>query len=688
MVSELAPGTEIGQYRIAAAIGRGGMGTVYRAEDLRLGRAVALKVLAAERATDEAYRERFIRESRILASLDDPHIVPIFDAGEADGRLYIAMRLVTGPDLRTVLESEGPLDPGRATQVVAQLADALDAAHARGLVHRDVKPANVLLAPGSGQGARDHVYLSDFGLTKQASSDTGLTAIGSFIGTPGYVAPEQIEGKPLDHRVDVYALGCVLYSCLTGELVYPRDSTIASLWAHLQEAPPRPSVTKSGVPAAFDDVVEKAMARNPAERFQTAGGLAAAARAALQGPASADRARDLAATVVAPTPEPDVPTSAEDVPEAEDLAIAAFAAPASTVGGAGPDKAAAVPLGDTVVAPGPDVTRVAPDPTAVDEYAVTAPFDLAQPAGAGSRRSGRSRRTVAVAAALAAVVGTSGLAFAFAVGGIGGSASPTPDAGAINATFAPAPSGDDIALGPSPSLSTSGPGVPATPAPTPEPTPVPTPTPTRKPASTPEPTPVPDTRRPTGSVKVDAGKKYSSDREVRLSLSAKDNRKVTKMRISNGTDRGSAKEYKYAKAKNWTLTKGVGKKSVSVWYSDGRNWSKRYADSIIYDRAPVATTGHFDRTDQCSSIASYGYVRLPILPYLASDPDSGDSLKVVKVWNGGKTYPVESGGKIVRIGITPTSNFSKATFTDNYTVQDEHGRRDSSTFTLTVGPCP
>ena len=274
MAPELAPGVEVGSYRIEAPIGRGGMGIVYRALDLRLGRQVALKVLSRDRAEDELFRDRFLRESRILASLDDPHIVPIFEAGEDKGQLFIAMRLVLGPDLRTVLEREGRLQPARAVAIIAQVGSALDAAHVRGLVHRDVKPANILLAPASDAGQQDHVYLSDFGLTKLSGSESGLTAIGQFVGTPGFVAPEQIEGRTLDHRVDIYALGCVLYSSLTGERAYPRDTTIASLWAHLKEPPPSATALVPQLPRAFDDVIERAMARDPKDRYQTAGGLA------------------------------------------------------------------------------------------------------------------------------------------------------------------------------------------------------------------------------------------------------------------------------------------------------------------------------------------------------------------------------------------------------------------------------
>ena len=198
-------GSELFGYRIEALLGRGGMSVVYRAEDLRLKRKVALKLLAPELAEDQRFRDRFLRESELAASLDHPNIVPIYEAGETDGQLYIAMRYVAGGDLKGLLREHRRLEPARALALLSQVADALDAAHEAGLVHRDVKPGNVLL------GSEEHCYLSDFGLTRQVSSQSGFTATGQIVGTIDYVAPEVVEGKELTASADIYSLGCLLY---------------------------------------------------------------------------------------------------------------------------------------------------------------------------------------------------------------------------------------------------------------------------------------------------------------------------------------------------------------------------------------------------------------------------------------------------------------------------------------------
>jgi DNA-binding SARP family transcriptional activator/tRNA A-37 threonylcarbamoyl transferase component Bud32 len=276
---ELASGTEFAGYRIESVIGRGGMSVVYLAQHLGLERRVALKVLAPQLAEDERFRERFVRESRIAAGMEHPNIVPIYEAGEVEGLLFIAMRYVPGTDLGKLLQREGTLAPTRTLAIVREVASALDAAHARGLVHRDVKPGNILVVEGEGADGRDLVYLSDFGLTKRLESGTaGLTQTGQFVGTVDYVAPEQIEGKGVDSRADVYSLACVAFECLTGGVPYERDSHVATLYAHLREKPPRVTSSTPDLPASLDGVLARALSKPPAQRYPTCGAFVTAAR--------------------------------------------------------------------------------------------------------------------------------------------------------------------------------------------------------------------------------------------------------------------------------------------------------------------------------------------------------------------------------------------------------------------------
>ena len=260
------PGTQLAGYELGEQIGRGGMAVVYRARDVRLDRWVALKILAPEIARDESFRQRFIRESRAAAAVDHPNIIPVFEAGDADGVLFIAMRYVEAGDVGTLAARSGPLDVARVNSIVAQIAAALDAAHAVGLVHRDVKPANMLIGALAASGRPDHVYLSDFGLSKQSVSAPGLTLTGQFMGTLDYMAPEQIEGKTVDGRADLYALACAAFELLTGAPPFRRDHDLALLWAQVSEPPPRPSQRRAGLPAAVDDVLLRALAKQPGQR--------------------------------------------------------------------------------------------------------------------------------------------------------------------------------------------------------------------------------------------------------------------------------------------------------------------------------------------------------------------------------------------------------------------------------------
>jgi len=273
-------GTVFAGYRIEALRGRGGMSVVYRAEHPRLGNTVALKLLSAELAEDESFRERFVRESRTAASLAHPHIIPIYDAGDAEGVLYIAMRYVEGPDLKALAGGGQLLPAERVLRLGAQVASALDAAHARGMVHRDVKPANILVE--SGAEGRDHAYLADFGLTKHVESHSGITGTGQFVGTIDYMAPEQIEGRQVDGRADLYALGCVLFECLAGAPPFRRETEVAVLWAHMRDEPPALSDVRTGLPPAADAALTQALAKNPADRQKSCAELVQALREAFR----------------------------------------------------------------------------------------------------------------------------------------------------------------------------------------------------------------------------------------------------------------------------------------------------------------------------------------------------------------------------------------------------------------------
>jgi hypothetical protein len=317
---KLEPGSLFAGYRIESLLDRGGMGIVYKAVDVDLDRTVALKIIAPEHTQDATAVARFKAEARLAASLEHPNIVPVHRGGEEDGILYLAMRFVPGTNLRRIID-RGPMDLRRIGRIVTDVADALDTAHARGLVHRDVKPANILVA---GEPEHEHVYLSDFGLTKRLGSVGALTRTGSWVGTPDYVAPEQIRGLAVDGRADIYSLGCVVYEMLTGHVAYPKDSDMAKLWAHVTDPPPLPSTARPDLVEAFDEVVARATAKDPNDRYATAGELAAAVRDAI-GQQEAEQRRAVQ------------PTEAEDAPGPPSGAHVSHAAPTP--------QAAGVPVG-------------------------------------------------------------------------------------------------------------------------------------------------------------------------------------------------------------------------------------------------------------------------------------------------------------------------------------------------------
>jgi serine/threonine-protein kinase len=260
-------GDEFAGYRLVSLIGHGGMSIVYRAEHIGLERTVALKLLSPQVSEDEDFRERFQRESKVAAALEHPNIIPIYEAGEENGVLYIAMRYVEGADLKSRLKHGGPLEEHQVVVLISQVAAALEAAHDKGLVHRDVKPANILIAAGAGVEGSDHAYLSDFGVVKNTAA-AGFTKTGLFVGTADYASPEQIEGKPLDARADIYALGCVTYEALTATPTYEKDSEVAMMYAHLLEPPPKLTEKRPDLPPEVDEVVAKAVAKSKEDRYE------------------------------------------------------------------------------------------------------------------------------------------------------------------------------------------------------------------------------------------------------------------------------------------------------------------------------------------------------------------------------------------------------------------------------------
>src|SRR3954453_6702296 len=343
-MADLPIGSELAGCRVEEILGTGGMGVIYRATDVRLGRPVALKLISADGASDPTLRERFAREGGLTAAIDHPNVIPVYGAGEEDGHLYLVMRYVPGTDLHALLRREGRLAPARAADVLAQLRGAPDAAHApplgaaldaappAGLVHRDVKPANVLIAG-------THVYLSDFGITRVQDADTQITTSG-WIGTVDFMAPEHLRGEPTDARADVYALGCVLFTVLTGAPPFRRPTVPATITAHLHDPPPRPSDTP-GVPAAFDAVIARALAKETEDRYHSAGDLGRAALAAAAGqPASAPRGSvargEAAGGVAVPGSPPTVVTRI--AADADETAVAGSTAIATEVASDGADE--------------------------------------------------------------------------------------------------------------------------------------------------------------------------------------------------------------------------------------------------------------------------------------------------------------------------------------------------------------
>ncbi|GIK76852.1 MAG: hypothetical protein BroJett022_05420 [Actinomycetes bacterium] len=392
---DLNRGAIFAGHRIEGIAGRGGMGTVYRATHLALDHVVALKVISTDLAADDAFRERFRSESRIAVSLRHPNVVSIHHAGEEDGLLFVTMDLIEGPDLRRMLVASGTLGPGRAVAIVEQVASALDVAHARGLVHRDIKPGNVLVERDSG----DHAYLTDFGLAKrfdQAADASGLTRTGAFVGTLDYVAPEQIRGGRVDARTDVYALGCVLYEAIAGRAPFAdREENVAKIYAHLQDEPPwLPG--EDATAGVLDEVIARALAKEPGDRYPSAGDLARAAAAAVGGEEvlrSAERSVATGRAAPAAAGEEAPPAGIPDRVAAEPPAPAAADTVASEQAGlAGPAPAPTEPApapSGAGAASGPGRPEAASRPAATEPASGGRPRAPRAEPGVPSRRGGR-----------------------------------------------------------------------------------------------------------------------------------------------------------------------------------------------------------------------------------------------------------------------------------------------------------
>jgi serine/threonine protein kinase len=308
MAPELNAGAHFAGYRIEGLLARGGMGVVYRARADENGHLVALKLISAEMAEDLLFRRRFEREIRLAASLDHPNVIPLIDSGEFEDTLFIATKLVDGLNLHEVVAVEGPLPARTCARVIEQVASALDAAHGQGLLHRDVKPGNIVL---EGRPTHDTAYLTDFGLSKHVLSKSGLTRAGHWVGTVDYAAPEQLQATAVDHRVDIYALGCVLYEALTGEVPFPRAREVQKMIAHIGDAPPYVSNLRPGA-EAFDSVVCRALAKSPDDRYSSAGELARDAVAAAAKTSDADEEQSTANDRRS-GPQP-TPAAADDAP--------------------------------------------------------------------------------------------------------------------------------------------------------------------------------------------------------------------------------------------------------------------------------------------------------------------------------------------------------------------------------------
>jgi hypothetical protein len=453
-LAPLDKGTTIAGYRIEGVLGQGGMGVVYEATQLSLNRTVALKLLAANLGDDPAFRERFRREGLLQAQIDHPNIVTVYEAGDADVGLFLAMRLVRGPNLKDMIISR-ELDAGRTLRILTPVADALDAAHAEGLIHRDIKPQNILVS------GRDHAYLADFGLTK-APGEKSLTKTGQFVGTLDYISPEQIRGKPASKQSDIYALAAVLYECLSGVVPYPKDSEAAVLYAHMSDEPPLVTEARPELPAALDGVIRKAMSKNPEDRHGSASELMRAAeeafsrktRAAMTPPGPIETPQETGIRAS----EVDVGTREARTQDSDELAAAtqaggvdatrpAVGGDATRVGGADATRAAGAGTEGTQVAGAGGATVAAGAAAGATRLGATgpdAPTAPLPPAAPGGRPGTAVREPARVSGALIAAIAVAVIALAvigYVVGSSGSKGTSAPannssaSAGVLTITF-------------------------------------------------------------------------------------------------------------------------------------------------------------------------------------------------------------------------------------------------------------
>jgi serine/threonine-protein kinase len=435
-------GDEFAGYRLRSVLGRGGMSVVFQAEHPRLGNVVAIKVLAPDLASDDIFRTRFLEESRIAASMNHPNVIPIHDTGASDGLLYIVMRYVSGTDLRQMIKKHGRLQTETAVFLLSQAARALDAAHAKGLVHRDVKPGNLLVERGNDDDDPDHLYLADFGITKRVMAHTGLTSTGQFIATVDYMAPEQIRGPSVTRLADQYSLGCVLYESLTGRVPFEKDMVAAIIWAHVEEQPTQPTLLRPDLPPAVDQVFARVLAKQPGDRYRSCREFMGEARAALGDRATAPRPPRPASWSYTPT-EMGLGATAIDYPGALDappaLVPADYAAASPAAYAAAP-VAAAYPAEPPVAPNGypGELTHERPaSPSAHTEATFTGSQPPAPPNG---HRPARRRLSVQILAAAAAVAVPIALVLTASPGTKPGGASPTQNPGgaaAIGTAAAP-----------------------------------------------------------------------------------------------------------------------------------------------------------------------------------------------------------------------------------------------------------